>query len=534
MNLPRKLAIGLSILLVAAGCSFFTPQQTETGSPPESTSTTSTTSPGTPTDSPTTGGPRTSPDRQQLPVPDVKPAGFVDPPPGTGMNRYLQQQLSWQPCGEFQCAKVIVPLDYERPDGQAITLALKKRTATATPRIGSLFINPGGPGASGQNYVDSYETKGLEGFDIVGWDPRGSGQSTPVKCFGLAETDKFVDLDSSPDDDAEMQALIEGNKKYAQSCLQHSGVLLSHISTQDTARDLDLLRQLVGDKELYYHGVSYGTFIGATYADMFPQHVGRLVLDAAVNITDDESVIQAMGFETAFANFAKWCAEQKCRFGNSADEVKRTIDNWLTDLDQNPIRVGNRTLTQSLGVTGLALFLYGDEEYWQYLVEFLGQAFDGDGTRMLWAADQLNGRDANGYGSLFYSFSAILCADNADRGIEGATKEWQEDIKKAPLFAKHFGIGFTCPVWVAKPAPEREFKAAGAKPIMVIGGTGDSATPYKQAQWMAEKLESGFLVTFDGEGHGSYGGKSKCIDDTVVAYLTKGTVPQRGLVCKAG
>ncbi len=532
MNLARKLAFGLSILLVAAGCSFFTPQQES----PTSTAGSSTTTTSTPSSSPqpTTADPKTSPDRQNLPIPSVKPAGFVDPPPGTGITRYLEQKVTWTACDEFRCAKVIVPLDYEEPDGQAITLALRKRPATGTPRIGSLFINPGGPGASGQDYVQSFETNGLEAFDIVGWDPRGSGQSTPVKCYGLAETDKFVGLDSSPDDAEEMRVLLEASKTYAQSCLQRSGVLLSHISTQDTARDLDLLRQLLGDNELYFNGVSYGTFIGATYADMFPQKVGRLVLDAAVNITDDESVIQAMGFETAFGNFAEWCAAQGCRFGNSAAEVRRTVDQWLTDLDENPLPVGARTLTQSLGVTGLALFLYGDETYWQYLVDFLGEAFDGDATRMLWAADQLNGREANGYGSLFYGFSAILCADNADRGVEGAKKEWQDDIKKAPLFAKHFGVGFTCPVWPAKPAPAREFRAEGAKPIMVIGGTGDSATPYKQAQWMAERLESGFLVTFDGEGHGSYGGKSTCIDDTVVAYLTKGTVPQEGLTCKAG
>lgn len=539
MNVPRKLALGLSILLVAAGCSFLTPQQSDSSSTsPESSTTGPTTEPtsSSPSEGPSTSGePKTSPDRQlNLPASDVKPAGFVDPPPGSGMDRYVKQKVTWTDCGAFKCAKVIVPLDYEQPDGQAITLALRKRVATASPRVGSLFINPGGPGASGQDYVGSYQNTGMQGFDIIGWDPRGSGESTPVKCFGTSDTDKFVALDSSPDDDAEMQALLTGNKQFAASCLQHSGVLLSHISTQDTARDLDLLRQLVGDKELYYHGVSYGTFIGATYADMFPQNVGRMVMDAAVNITDDESVIQAMGFETAFSNFAKWCANQGCRFGKTPDEVKGTIDKWLSGLDSQPIRVGNRQLTQSLAVTGLALFLYGDEEYWQYLVQFLGMAFDGDGSRILWAADQLNGRadGDGGYSSLFYGFSAILCADNADRGIEGAKKEWQNDIKKAPIFAKHFGVGLTCPVWPVKPAPEREFKAAGAKPIMVIGGTGDSATPYKQAQWMSEKLESGFLVTFDGEGHGSYGGKSTCIDNTVVAYLTKGTVPQQGLVCK--
>lgn len=479
----------------------------------------------------------TSPDRQtDLPVPDVKPAGFVAPPPGSGMQRYLDQKIDWKSCDyDYECATVAVPLDYDAPDDQAITLALKRKTSTSPGRIGSLFINPGGPGAVGTSFVETFENRGLEQFDIVGWDPRGTGASTPVKCFDADSTDAFLGLDQSPDDAQERTRLIEGTKKFVASCLEHSGVLLQHISTQDTARDLDVLRQLVGDDELYYDGVSYGTMIGATYAHLFPDKVGRLVLDAAVNITEDNSTIQAMGFETAFSSFLKWCASQECELGNTPEEVKKNIGDWLDGLDSKPVPVGERKLTQSLAISGIALFLYYDEDYYPYLVEFITSAQRGDAGQLLAASDSLNGREEDGnYGSLFYGFNAVLCADVADDGVEGADREWAADQKKAPFFSKYFGVGYTCPLWPVEPAEQLHMTASGAKPIMVIGGTGDSATPYQQAVWMADQLESGFLVTFNGEGHGAYGGKSRCIDDAVVKYLTQGTVPEKDPNCSAG
>lgn len=525
VTLKRSIAVVAAVLLLAAGCS-----PADRVVPAPSTPVAANTST---TGTATANVPLTSPDRQKLPTPVVKPVGFVDPPAGSGMKRYLDQTVEWQACGQYECAKVRVPLDYSQPDGQAITLAMKRKKATVSPRIGTLFINPGGPGASGQGYVDGFRSTGLERFDIVGWDPRGSGESTPVKCFGLAETDALVGLDASPDDSAENRALIEGAKKYAQSCLRYSGALLAHVSSQDTARDLDLLRQVVGDQQLYYTGVSYGTMIGATYAHLFPGRVGRMVLDGAVNITDDESVIQAMGFDKAFSEFAHWCAKQNCRLGSTPDKVTTTVEAWLDALDQRPIAVGNRTLTQTLAASGLALFMYWDESQYTTLLTTLLAAMNGHGENLLRAADAINDRQEGGYGSMFYGFSAILCADEPDRGVAAAYAQWKSDQSKAPFFAKYFGIGYTCPVWAAEPAPHLTISAAGAKPIMVIGGTGDSATPYQQAQWMAHQLKSGFLLTFDGAGHGAYGGKSACIDDDVVAYLVAGTRTADGTVCTA-
>lgn len=531
MNLSRKLACGLSVLLLTAGCSM-NGSSPEPGDPTESVTNT----PATSSSSASASTQHASPDRQNLPVPNVKPKGFANPPAGSGMQRYLSQKIAWAECADdssSECATVLVPLDYNLPDGQAITLAMRRKQATASNRIGTLFINPGGPGASGQDYVSQFATTGLERFDILGWDPRGSGESTPAQCFSLADTDKYVGLDASPDTEAEYSALLEGTKKYTQSCLQNSGALLSHISTQDTARDLDLLRQLVGDKELYFHGVSYGTFIGSTYAEMYPDKVGRLVLDAAVDITGDDSVIQAMGFDKALDGFANWCAKQgTCTWGDSADAVKNYLSKWLDKLDSTPVTYGGRVLTQTLATTGIALFFYWDEQGYQPLQASVERAMNGDAQYLLKAADELNGRSDTGYGSLFYSFNAIYCADQGDDGIASVRKDWAEDQKKAPFFAKYMGMSYLCQVWPAKPAAALDFDAAGAKPIMVIGGTGDSATPYQQAERMADKLESGFLLTFDGAGHGAYGSKSSCINQAVVGYLTEGKTTEAGKVCK--
>lgn len=539
MTAPRKSALVAAVVLALSllGCSA-TGERLDVPQGAATPTGTSTSSPSTaPTAPATTGAAKgTSPDRLKLPVPNVKPKGFVDPPPGNGMERYVKQKVEWRTCGTNECAKIAVPLDYAHPDGQAITLALQRQPATKSPRLGTLFINPGGPGEPGTDMVAGFARAGLEGFDILGWDTRGSGQSTPVVCFGDKDADAYSDIDSSPDDEAEMNAMIAATKKFTTSCLTHSGPLLAHISTQDTARDLDLMRQLVGDPQLNYLGYSYGTYVGAVYAQLFPKNVGRLVLDSAVNITDDTSVIQAMGFDLALQHFASWCAKRSCFLGKSQDEVVARIVRFLNDLDANPITVGDRKLTQTLATMGVGAFLYGDEKYWEYLLQALQLAIQGrNGAALLRAGDFLNGREDDGtYSGRFYSFPAILCADVNDDGVEAAKRDWLTDQTKAPVFGKFFGPGLVCPLWAAQPAPKLHITAPGAKPILVVGATGDSATPYQQAVWMAKQLESGVLLTLHGEGHAQYGGKSKCIDQAVVKYLTTGTPPANGTTCEVG
>ena len=531
----RAIAAAVTAALLASGC---TGLPTRTVQAPTAPATASPSAPGSP--APSAAGvtiaatPSPSVDRPVLPAVDVTPEGFVDAPAGEGLRGYLTQDVQWVACGNGrECADILVPLDYADPSAQAITLAVKRLPASKTPHLGPLFLNPGGPGGPGKDMPDTLQRDGLEQYDLIGWDPRGAGESTPVVCFGAKETDAYNDLDSSPDDADETSALIKGAYDFGRSCWQHSGTLLEHISTIETVRDLDLMRRLLGDKKLNYLGYSYGTAIGATYAELFPFHTGRLVLDAAVDITDDKEIIQAMGFDLALGNFAAWCAAQKCELGRTKQAVLDTITGLWDDLDADPLEVGDRTLTQTLAVIGVAAFLYGGEQAWPSLSTSINATVKGRGDGLLWGADLLNSRNERGaYDTMFYAFPAISCLDSTDDGIVDAEHLWSQDEKKAPIFGKYFGPGFLCPLWPVRPERQLDIRGDGAPPILVIGATGDNATPYQQAVTMAKQLTSGVLVTWEGEGHGTYGGKSACVDSIVVNYLVKGTVPKDGVRCR--
>jgi pimeloyl-ACP methyl ester carboxylesterase len=426
---------------------------------------------------------------------------------------------------------VLVPLDYNRPDDTAITLSVAKRAATSATRLGTLFVNPGGPGGSGVDYAQRFRSTGLEGYDIVGWDPRGVGRSTPVSCSG-ADLDGFLSMDISPDDAAEEGALLEADRQFGMKCLERSGPLLQHISTSEVARDLDLLRQLVGEDTLNFFGASYGSQIGATYAELFPRQVGRMVLDGAVNITEDTSVTQAVGFERALEGFADWCAGRGCALGSTRAAVLDSIRSLLTRLDAAPLAVGERQLTQQLAVTGVVAILYANQDYYRYLLQALSAAVNAnEGVLLLQLADSLNQRTPGGsYGQINYAFPAVRCLDDHDHGVQGEQDIAKAASEKAPTLGPFFGADLACPMWPVAPAPKLQLVGAGAAPIVVVGTTGDPATPYEYAVSMARQLQSGVLVTFKGRGHTAYG-QSACVQQRVVAYLVKGVVPADGALC---
>jgi len=471
------------------------------------------------------------------PVPDVRPAGFADPPPGRGLARYAEQQINWQPCvRDLVCASVLVPLDYDDPDGTAITLALAKRPATGKDRLGSLFINPGGPGGPGRNYVAYFEAEGLERYDVVGWDPRGVGGSTPVQCYGSTDLDRFLSVDVSPDDATEERALLAETYAFGQSCLAQSGELLQHVSTEETVRDLDVLRGLVGDEQLHYFGASYGTKIGALYAELFPARVGRLVLDGAVNISGQE-VSQLEGFERALGHFAEWAANRtgdEKSLGATQAAVLAEVRRVLDGLDANPLPGANgRVLSQQQGVQGVVDALYSRDD-WSVLADAIATASGGDGTKLLALADAGNFRSADGtYGQINYSFPAVRCLDSRDVSVAKAQREAERVKKKAPVLGPLAGADLVCPLWSVAPAPkEPKITGEGAAPILVLGTTGDPATPYENAVGMASQLESGLLVTLEGEGHTAYD-QSDCVSGIVRAYLVQGTTPDDGVRCQS-
>ena len=429
---------------------------------------------------------------------------------------------------------MLAPLDYTKPDGQALTLSMAKRKATGKPRLGTLFLNPGGPGASGRQLVDGFDSKGLERYDLIGWDPRGTYDSTPVQCYSRgSDFDRYLALDVSPDDDAELGIQISADRDFGQVCLSKSGSLLQHISTAETVRDLDLLRGLVGDSKINYLGFSYGTLIGSLYAQTFPKRVGHLVLDGAVDILDSP-VTQLDGFERAVNNFADWCVAQKCALGKSRDEVLRAVSDLLTRLDGQPIKVGQRELTQSLGMTGVIFPLYGQQDSWDALRQGLEAVIKkDDGSIMLRIADAYLGRSEDGnYDQDISGNPAIRCLDSQDTSVR---KELAEDAaelkKKETTLGEFWGSDLVCPQWPVAPAPKLpKITARGARPIVVIGTTGDPATPYEYAVGMANQLDSGVLVSLHGFGHLAYG-QSPCVRKVVQAYLNGDVVPPNRTTC---
>ena len=474
--------------------------------------------------------------RPRQPVPDVLVPGMTDPPPGSGASRYAAQRFSWEACGgRVQCATVRAPLDWSAPDGQALTLTVGRLPATASPRLGSLFINPGGPGGSGLDYLRFFDVRGLERYDIVSWDPRGVGRSTPVQCSDDASLDRLFSIDSSPDDAAEAATLNGAVSGFGQDCLRRSGALLSHISTADTVRDLDLLRGLVGDAKLHYFGSSYGTDIGAQYAEAYPRRTGPMVLDGAVDLGGDSPVDQLQGFERALDHFATWCAEQRCRLGSTRTAVLDAVSGLLAGLDAAPLPgSGSRRLTQQLAVSGIDYPLYAGREGWPVLARALADAVgERAGGNLLALADASNERGRDGrYSQFVGAFPAIRCLDSQATSVAAADRKAAALVPKAPVLGPSAGPDLVCPLWPVPPAPAaKAVDAAGvAAPIVVVGTTGDPATPYEWAKEMRAQLRSSVLITFAGEGHLAYD-KSPCVRKLVQGYLVEGRVPADGSRC---
>ncbi len=532
---PRRAALAALALLVAAvlaGCGVLDPP------PPTASSTAEIPVPTAASGSSQPQVAPTPPDGRPLEaVPAVVPPGVVDPPAGSGEARYPAQTLDWTSCSKrVQCASVLAPLDWSAPDGRALTLAVGRVRATASPRLGSLFLNPGGPGGSGLDLLAGFPTQGLEHYDLVSWDPRGVSRSTPVRCSSDADLDRLLSLDVSPDDDAEASTLNTASEAFGRACLARSGALLEHISTADTVRDLDLLRGLVGDARLTYLGFSYGTQIGAQFADTFPEHTGAMVLDGAVDLGSDSRVDQIQGFERALGHFASWCGQQRCGLGDDRAAVLGRVQGLLTDLDAHPLPgAGGRELTQQLGLSGVLTPLYDGTTGWPRLAEALVDAVHGQGAGLLALADAGNERSRDGrYGSLATAFPAIRCRDSQAESVAEADRKAAASARKAPVLGRFSGPDVACPLWPVAPAPATErLHRVGDRPVVVVGTTGDPATPYEYAVDMARELDSAVLVTHEGEGHTAYG-TSACVRGLVQAYLNDGRVPAAGTRCPSG
>ncbi|MGV9624800.1 alpha/beta hydrolase [Streptomyces tendae] len=455
----------------------------------------------------------------------------------------------------WQCATLRTPLDWKNPSGESMDLALIRARAAGDPdeRIGSLLFNFGGPGGSGvatlPGLAPDYE-KLRTRYDLVSFDPRGVGNSAGVRCLdaGLPSEEE---IDNTPDDGGdETNALVRFNRETAAACEKNSGDVLPHVGTTQAAQDMDLMRQVLGDEKLHYFGISYGTELGGVYAHLFPEHVGRAVLDGVVDPTHDlmeEALAQAGGFQLAFEHFAAWCARQGCTLGDDAEDIVDLVVGLEAALDDAPLATPDDGELDGDGLVDAISGALYRQDYWPALrvgleaaaddngevlhdlAEALGQHGRGGGTDDDTPTEESNEDDA---------FRAITCDDSSNRyTVADVESRLPDFLEASPLFGPGLAwSALSCDGWpVPGAARHPEVSAPGAPPVLLVGNTGDPATPYEGAARMAQRLgeKVGVELTYEGEGHGAYDSGNTCVQDTVNAYLLNGTLPKPGTVCEA-
>lgn len=458
----------------------------------------------------------------------------------------------WTPCaGSFECATLTVPRDWADPDGATLDVAVTRHVAEGE-RVGSLLLNPGGPGASGVDFVQTFVASGLpdglaERFDVVSWDPRGTGGENRVDCT-TDEQWLEPDIDPTVEDDADVEAIRTESQEAVAACEAAAGDLLEVVGTRATVRDLDALRGLLGDPQLTYVGYSYGTTIGMEYLRMYPDRVRAMVLDGvAVPGTEptEDARVQAQGFERTLDAYLADCpARDSCPLG---DDPKAALLDLVAQLEGERIEAsyqlgGGEPREGTLGVGELyiavAASLY-DDAAWEVLDQGLEEALtEGNGRTLLAIRDQYLGRDAEGaWADDADARGTIRCADQVERSAQpegdlDLVEDWSAEL---PFWGAWFATALPgC--WGAPPAvdpllPLDDGDLTGVPPVVVIGTTNDPATPYEQAEEAARVVDGSVLITYEGDVHTAYRSLSDCVDDATTAYLVDLTVPAPDLRC---
>lgn len=476
--------------------------------------------------------------------------------PHSGLERFYTQKLVWSSCAQiFECSSLTVPLDYADPAGRTIQLAVIRAAATdRAHRIGSLITNPGGPGGSGVDFVKrSYPAHSGQpshfgpqlraDFDIVGFDPRGVGQSAPINCLSDTQLDHYLGQDPTPDTPAEVDAVVAEDKTFAAGCQARSRVQLPYVGTPNAARDMDILRAALGDQKMYYLGASYGTYLGATYIELFPARVARAVLDGPLppSLTSRQLGLgQARGFQAELTRFIADCVTHPdCPLGTDSNAAEKRLADFFASTDTHPLPTGSgRMLDEALAKTGVLVTMYGSPRTWPLLRKVLAMAMAGDGHGLLELSDLYYQRDpkTGHYSNESEANAAINCLDHPDpvQSVTDVRAELPAYQQASPLIGASFAWSdLTCAVWpVPAESQPHPVHYAGAPPILVVGTIHDPATPYPDAQLMARQLGAAVLLTYNGDGHTAYGRGSRCIDGAVDAYLVQATVPAPGTVCQ--
>jgi pimeloyl-ACP methyl ester carboxylesterase len=494
-------------------------------------------------------------------VPTFAPDGSGEPAAG-GSAATGGGAASWRPCPEvpdelvnrvadgmsYDCASVAVPRDWTNP-GSGETYAIEMirvRSKNQKNRIGSLLLNPGGPGGSGIDLavywsfgqaLGGLPTEIINQFDIIGFDPRGVGRSDPIKCISNTDQDATFGTKPDPVSPADFDKLVKLNKKVADECGAKYGAQLPYFSTEQAAKDMDALRAAVGDEKLTYLGLSYGTLLGATYAQLFPTKIRAMVLDGAVDPKQtyvQGSEAQAKGFERAFTNFTNWCRQTP---GNCpiAPDARKAVTDALAAADTKPVRgADGRDATSGWIFYAVISSLY-TESGWATLAEAIDKLKRGDPEGVFDLADQYAERKPDGtYSNLFDANLAVNCADTKDAPPLDEVRRLQTEWRaKYPLFGAPLAVGMLpCTLWPGTRDPYPVGPAASAPTIVVVGTTGDPATPYENTADLAEMLGVGRVLTWEGEGHTAYP-STPCIVKAVDDYLIDLTAPREGLRCPA-
>lgn len=431
-----------------------------------------------------------------------------------------------------QRATLDVPLDYSDPGGETLTLSMARARATGD-RVGALFVNPGGPGALAADFAVYQVALGLpdevtERFDVIGVDPRGLGASA-IDC-GVDFTELYS-VDHEIDSPEEEAALLDTSQQYVDACEAAAGDVLPHLGSRNVARDMDAVREAMGEDQISYLGYSYGTVIGQVYADMFPERVRAMVFDGVVELGEAgvrSAERQARGFERALKAFVEDCDDQGPSACPLAPDALGAVEDLMDRVERSSVPAEPRDLGKGELATAMSAALYSDS-FWPTLARGVDAALDGDGSGLVRLSDQ--------YLEVLESFDvyfAVSCLDSA----------WPEEPEQllalgeaAGDVAPHFGEDLVndyvrCSMWPADAKPLSEVSAPGAPPILVVSGTNDPATPYEAGVRVADQLESGVLLTYEGEGHGVVAtGISSCVDDAVSRYLVDIEPPADGMTC---
>ena len=472
----------------------------------------------------------------------------ADPAEDPAYESYYSQQIQWGECEDLmvdgaECGTMTVPLAWDDPAAGDIEIAVA-RIAAEGESEGSLVVNPGGPGGSGVNFLESapymISPEVRSSYDLVGFDPRGVNRSEGIECLDDEQTDEYLAATGDPGTDEASELAEEWGARVAEACEANSGDELPYLDTYSAARDMDVLRAALGSEELDYLGYSYGTYLGASYAELYPSRVGRFVLDGALDpdMTMDEfSAGQAEGFEQATDAFLAACLEQgeSCPFRGDAAEAKQQLQSFFESVDENPLDTGDpeRPLTGALARSAVLVLLYDDAQ-WEMGWDALSSAMSGDGADLLHISDLSSERRADGSyrTNSTFAISAVNCLDHPGAADEEWIAEEAERLaEEFPTFGPMLG-GDGCAQWPEEPVREpAPISAEGSGPIVVIGTTGDPATPYRWAENLSSQLAEGVLLTYEGEGHTAYGRSGGCIEEQVDAYLLEGTVPEDGMRC---